>query len=37
MTSIGDKVYLSYIKGIFWLAGDKLRGFDDAIYSVMQN
>ncbi len=35
--SCGDKVYLGYLEGLFWLEKGKLVGFSEGVWNVFED
>lgn len=35
--SINEMVLLYYMQGVYWLYGDRIKGFNDGVYSVTKN
>ncbi len=37
LTSCGDRVYLGYLEGLFWLDKGKLLGFSQGMWNVVED
>ena len=37
LISRGDKVYMSYLTGLYWLENGKMIGFSEGVWNVIEN